>query len=77
MKPLIASVIAACGLMTGCVAVPATEGGVYVSGTVRSDGHAHSHGRGYNGPRRSGRRDSDGDGVPNRHDRRPRNPNWY
>lgn len=35
------------------------------------------YGRGWEGRRYSGRRDYDGDGVPNRYDRRPNNPYRY
>ncbi len=36
--------------------------------------HYHGSDRYYRDGRRHGRRDSDGDGVPNRYDRRPNNP---
>lgn len=36
--------------------------------------HYHGPDRYYRDGRRYGRRDSDGDGVPNRYDRRPNNP---
>jgi hypothetical protein len=71
MKKLMFSLAAACGLLTGCIAVPVSDGGVYVTGTARSAGG----GRGYE--ERHYRRDRDGDGVPNRRDRRPDNPYRY
>jgi hypothetical protein len=55
-------------LLAGCIAVPASDVGVTVSGTTRSGDHAYPQGQ---------RRDRDGDGVPNRQDRRPDNPNRY
>lgn len=78
MKPFIASLIAACGALTGCVAVPVAEPGVYISGTISaSDRHVHRHERRHEAPRHREWRDRDGDGVPNHHDRRPRNPYRY
>lgn len=72
MKKLILSLAAAgaLSLITGCVAVPVPVGdvGVTVNGTVGADDRAYPQGR---------RRDRDGDGVPNREDRRPNNPNRY
>lgn len=77
MKKLILPLCAACSLLTGCIAVPVSDGGVYVSGTARSaaypvyrDNRGYGYGNGY-------RRDRDGDGVPNRWDRRPNNPYRY
>lgn len=67
MKKLMISLAAACGLLTGCMVVPVSDGGPYVSGTVRAYPDAH-HGRGG---------DRDRDGVPNRYDRRPNNPYRY
>ncbi|RJF95801.1 hypothetical protein [Noviherbaspirillum saxi] len=66
MKKLVLSIAAACGLLSGCIAVPVSDAGVHVSGTVRSGSAGHSY-----------RRDRDGDGVPNRYDRRPNNPYRY
>jgi hypothetical protein len=70
MKNLILSLAAAgtLSLLAGCVAVPVSDVGVSVSGTSRDRGGAYPQGQ---------RRDRDGDGVPNRHDRRPDNPNRY
>lgn len=62
MKTLSLLAAAACSLLTGCIAVPVADHGMHVSGTVRSEG----------GHRHRGMRDRDGDGVPHRHDRRPR-----
>lgn len=92
MKSLIVVAVACAGL-GGCVAVPVGEPSVHISGTVMSEpvyqrpypyvyGPAYRapypHGY-YQGPPRGyyGRRDADGDGVPNRYDRRPRNPYRY
>lgn len=78
MKPLIASLIAACGALAGCVAVPVGEPGVYVSGTVSATGgDVHRHRHVHEAPRYRDRRDRDGDGVPNHYDRRPRDPYRY
>ncbi|KRB91434.1 hypothetical protein [Noviherbaspirillum sp. Root189] len=67
MKKLMLCLAAASSLLTGCIAVPVSDGGVYVTGTARAtDGH----------PRRYSR-DRDGDGVQNRYDRRPNNPYRY
>ncbi|MDB5727138.1 MAG: hypothetical protein JWQ00_343 [Noviherbaspirillum sp.] len=67
MKKSMLSLAAVCGLLTGCIAVPVSDPGVHVSGSVRSypDGGRH-YGR-----------DRDRDGVPNRYDRRPNNPCRY
>ncbi|WP_019140202.1 hypothetical protein [Noviherbaspirillum massiliense] len=67
MKSLIVPLAAACSFLTGCVAVPVADPGVSVSATVHAS----------DGPRYRAMRDSDGDGVPNRYDRRPRNPYRY
>lgn len=77
MKTLFASVVAASGLLTGCVAVPVADPGVHVSATVSGHHHPHRHARPYQGPPPRYHRDRDGDGVPNRYDRRPRNPYRY
>ncbi|WP_334190898.1 hypothetical protein [Noviherbaspirillum sp.] len=78
MKKLMLSLAAIGGLLTGCVAVPVSDAGVHVTGTVRSDGgaypHRQAHGHGH-GRHRDW--DRDRDGIPNRHDRRPNNPNRY
>jgi hypothetical protein len=68
MKNLILSLAAAgtLSLLAGCMAVPVRDVGVSVSGTSRDGGGAYPQ-----------RRDRDGDGVPNRQDRRPDNPNRY
>jgi len=66
-KLLLLSLAAASSLLTGCIAVPVSDGGVYVTGTA--------HATGAYPPRYS--RDRDGDGVPNRYDRRPNNPYRY
>ncbi len=70
MKKL-ALLLVAVASLAGCVAVPydsagpyGAEGGVYYGGT-------------YHGGPYYGGRDRDGDGVPNRIDRRPNNPNRY
>lgn len=76
MKPLIASLLAACGALAGCVAVPVAEPGVYVSGTISSSSR-HDHGHRHAAPRHRHWRDRDRDGVPNQYDRRPRNPYHY
>lgn len=75
MKKLILSLAAAgtLGLLTGCVAVPVSDVGVTVRGTVVADDRGYDD-REY---RQRPRRDRDGDGVPNRHDRRPNNPYRY
>lgn len=66
MKKLILSLVAAAtlSLLTGCIAVPVSDGGV----AVDIEGRAYPQGH---------RRDRDGDGVPNRQDRRPDNPYRY
>jgi hypothetical protein len=76
MKTLIASVAAASGLLTGCVAVPLGEPAVHISGTVSGQNH-HRHARPHHAPPPRYWRDRDGDGVPNGHDRRPHNPYRY
>jgi hypothetical protein len=79
MKTFLLPVAAACTLLSGCIAVPVNDPGVHVSGSARvynhpgysQPRHAYPHyprGRGY---------DRDGDGVPNRNDRRPNNPYRY
>jgi hypothetical protein len=40
-------------------------------------GRGYDRGRRWDDRRHSGRRDNDGDGVPNRYDRRPNNPYRY
>jgi hypothetical protein len=68
MKTIILLLAAgAFSIMAGCVVVPASDAGVTVSGSTR----------GGDGPYPQARRDRDGDGVPNRNDRRPDNPNRY
>ncbi|RIX80193.1 hypothetical protein D3H34_12670, partial [Acidovorax cavernicola] len=47
----------------------------YYDGPRRHGYYGHGH-RDWEG-RRYGRRDNDGDGVPNRYDRRPNNPYRY
>ena len=81
-------VIAAAGILSGCVgyAVPYEQAPVSGSATIylgSDDGHRQTR------PHRNTRdrdrdgvpnrvdRDRDGDGVPNRHDNRPNNPNRY
>ena len=63
MKKL-AVVLVAIGSLAGCVAYPVETG---------------HHSRGYSDRDRDVRvyRDRDGDGVPNRYDRRPENPRRY
>ena len=65
MKKLLVLLVAASALLSGCVgyAGPYDNGPVY-----RGDGGG--------GPPRAGR-DNDGDGVRNRRDRRPNNPERY
>lgn len=70
MKRLMLLLAAAGGLLSGCIAVPVSDAGVHVTGTVHSGGHAHRH-------RHWRQRDRDRDGVPNRYDRRPNNPYRY
>jgi hypothetical protein len=55
-------------LLAGCMAVPVSDVGVSVTGGARTTGSAYPRGQ---------RRDRDGDGVPNRQDRRPDNPYRY
>ncbi len=67
MLKTIALLIVAGTVLAGCVAVP------YDSGR-----HSHRYERDYDrGHDRGGWRDRDGDGVPNRYDRRPNNPYRY
>lgn len=71
MKAFLLPAAAACAMLSGCIAVPVSDPGVHVSGSARVYGHpsaGYPRGRGY---------DRDGDGVPNRHDRRPHNPHRY
>lgn len=79
MKAFLLPAAVACVMLGGCVAVPVSDPGVHVSGSARVYSHPaervprHVHpnyprGRGY---------DRDGDGVPNRNDRRPNNPYRY
>jgi hypothetical protein len=70
MKKLAGALIAVVAALslTGCVAY--AEPGYY---GYRDNGyrdHGYRNNNGY-------RRDRDGDGVPNRYDRRPNNPRWY
>lgn len=71
MKKLMLSLTASCGLLTGCIAVPVSDAGVYVTGTARSGSGGHYRGG------HSHRHDRDHDGVSNRYDRRPNNPYRY
>ena len=72
MKKLAGALIAVVAALslTGCVAY--AEPGYYEYGHrdngYRDHGYRNNHGY---------RRDRDGDGVPNRYDRRPNNPRWY
>jgi hypothetical protein len=70
MNKLILSLAAAgsLSLLAGCIAVPVSDAGVSVTGTAQTGGSAYPRGQ---------RRDRDGDGVPNRQDRRPDNPYRY
>lgn len=71
MKALLLPAAAACAMLSGCIAVPVTDPGVHVSGSARVSNYpaaAYPRRRGY---------DRDGDGVPNRNDRRPNNPYRY
>lgn len=70
MKAFLLPAAAACAMLTGCIAVPVSDPGVHVSGTARVSNYPAA---GY--PRRG--YDRDGDGVPNRNDRRPNNPYRY
>lgn len=69
MKKLAVLPAAIGGLLSGCVAyeVPSSDGRYYSDGRYTSDGR-------YYGDRY---RDRDGDGVPNRLDRRPDDPRRY
>ena len=68
MKKLIFALSAAGVLLSGCIAVP------YDTGVSVHDGRGpYGHDRGQNRQMR----DRDGDGVPNRMDQRPNNPNRY
>ena len=64
MKKLLVVLLAVSGL-SGCVVYPVDSGPGYYG--------RHGH---YDGGRRA-YRDRDGDGVPNRYDRRPDNPYRY
>jgi hypothetical protein len=79
MKAFLLPAAAVCTMLGGCVAVPVSDPGVHVSGSARVYNHP-----GYGPPRhahphypRGQVYDRDGDGVPNRHDRRPNNPYRY
>lgn len=65
MKKLIFALGAAGVLLSGCVAVP------YDAAVSVHDGRGHGY------ERARPMRDRDGDGVPNRMDQRPNNPNRY
>lgn len=69
MKTLFA-LLAAAGVLAGCVVVPATYD-QNVPVVVRS------HDRDHDGIPNRHDRDRDGDGVPNRQDAAPNNPNRY
>jgi starvation-inducible outer membrane lipoprotein len=62
MKTLAIVMVALGSLLSGCIAVPVEDGRVY------------SDGRGYHQPYNY---DRDGDGVPNRQDRRPDDSRRY
>lgn len=66
MKKLAAALALGTVVLTGCVAYPV-------------DAPRHDYGYRDYGHRNSGYgyRDRDRDGVPNRHDSRPRDPRWY
>ena len=70
MKKLILLLAAAgaASLLAGCMVVPVSDVGVSVRGTASTGSGAYPQGM---------RQDRDGDGVPNRQDRRPNNPNRY
>jgi hypothetical protein len=73
MKAFLLPAAAACAMLSGCIAVPVSDPGVHVSGSARvsnypAAGYPRARGYGY---------DRDGDGVPNRYDRRPNNPYRY
>jgi hypothetical protein len=70
MKKLAALLIAACGLLSACIAVPVP---------VDDRGHEGRDRRGAPDRGHDGRadRDHDGDGVPDRRDRQPDNPRRY
>ena len=82
MKAFLLPAAAACAMLAGCVAVPVSDPGVHVSGSARvyshpGDGYPrHAHPQ-YPRGRGGYDRDRDGDGVPNRHDRRPNNRYRY
>jgi hypothetical protein len=76
---LLIALLAAAGLagLSGCVAY---GGGVYGASDYYGPGYGPTYGTYsyYNAtPQYYGRRDSDGDGVPNRYDRRPYDPHRY
>ena len=68
MKALAIVTVALGTLLSGCIAIPVEDGRTY------HDGRAQYDGRGYNQPYNY---DRDGDGVPNRQDRRPDDPRRY
>jgi hypothetical protein len=72
MKKLGAGLVAAVAVLSlsGCVVA---EPGYYEHG-YRDYGYRDN---GYRNHDRRAHRDRDGDGVPNRYDRRPGNPRWY
>ncbi len=72
MKRTVLLLAAVCGasVLTGCVGFVPAPVPVHV-GVHGGHGHHHS------GPPPRAWRDRDGDGVPNRYDRRPHNPYRY
>ena len=69
MKILAILTIAASSILTGCVVEPAYQGD--------ARGYGYHDGARYERDRNSQRRDRDGDGVPDRYDRRPDDPRRY
>ena len=66
---LVAVIVAASfGFLSGCVAVPVSDGG---------GGRAYQRDRDHDGVRDRADRDRDGDGVRNSKDRRPNDPRRY
>lgn len=61
MKTLAVIFVLCAGVLSGCIAVPVDDG--------------RGHNQGYNQGQYRG--DRDGDGVPNRQDRRPDDPRRY
>lgn len=80
MKMLVV-MLAAAGILSGCVGYAAPYPGAPVYGSApvyrADDGHHRYNDRDRDGIPNRVDRDRDGDGVPNRQDRRPDNPYRY